>query len=415
MKNIKKISSIKSYDLAIVGAGLAGLSLAVLLGKQGIKIVIIDSAPESVYVAPAPSARTVALMQTSLNILQETGALIPCLPFSAPLETMRIIDDSLPGDETIEAEFDACDIGLKRFSMNIPNNALRTALYNEVKKLKNVDLLCETKLEDYEVAGSHVAVTLDNKNQISCKLLIGADGRESLVRKIAGIGRRKKEYDQTAITCVINHALSHNNTATEFHRSAGPLALVPLPGNQSSIVWVETRNRAQDIMALSKDAFIQTLQDATNDALGAITLDLGPECWPLCTIKSKKLTAQRVALIAESAHVMSPITAQGLNLSLRDVAALAETLIDAFRLGLDPGSKTILDRYESRRKIDIETRVMGVNRMNKFVSTDFFPLQKLRRRGLKIVDRITPLRHFAMQHGLAPQLDQGRLMRGEAL
>ncbi|MCB1784157.1 MAG: FAD-dependent monooxygenase [Alphaproteobacteria bacterium] len=415
MTNTKNNQAPEKADVIISGGGIAGLTLAVLLGRIGAKIALIDPSPLDSITNPKQSGRTVALMQTSLNILKSAGLSTFCESSGSPLEVMRIIDDSIPGGKVIEADFDSNDINLPRFSMNLPNGPLRKAIFEEAKKIKTISLHMPRTLEDYEVNDHGVTATLDNGAQIEASLIVGADGRGSLVRKIAGIGCWKKEYDQSAITCVINHSLSHNNTATEFHRPSGPLALVPLPGNRSSIVWVERRARAEEIIALPKDAFEQKLQDSTKEILGAITLETGPECWPLCTIKARKMTAPRVALIAEAAHVMSPITAQGLNLSLRDVASLAETIADALRLGIDPGSREPLRRYERRRSLDVTSRVLGVNRMNEMVSTDIPPLKTLRRTGLSFVDRILPVRNFAMQHGLAPHLDQGRLMQGKKL
>ncbi len=332
------------------------------------------------------------------------------------MEVMRIIDDSISGQDTITSEFDSFDIGQPYFSMNIPNSVLRARLYEDATALKNITIHEGCSLEDYDVQPStHVQARLSDESTIETPLIIGADGRSSLVRKIAGIKINKKPYGQSAITCVINHSKSHNNTSTEFHRPGGPFALVPMSGNQSSVVWVEPTDKADALLEIPKDAFEQALQEATNDILGAITLETPPQSWPLCAITAKSLSAPRVALIAEAAHVMSPITAQGLNLSLRDVATLAETIMDAMRVGSDHGSDTTLRRYEGRRKFDINTRTFGVNGMNQIVSNDKVPIKDLRRTGLKIVDRFSPLKMFAMQHGLAPSLDQGRILRGEKL
>lgn len=415
MSDTKKNDKAQKTDILIVGGGMAGLTLGVLLGRAGAAVRIVDPAPPAPVKETKPSGRTVALMVSSLNVLRAAGVGAIEEQYGAPLETMRIIDDSIAGGKTIETEFDAAEIGLPHFSMNIPNAPLRAALYEEAQKLETVTLHVPRKLEDFEIQETGIAATLDDGTKIQTPLIVGADGRDSLVRRISGIGARKKEYSQSAVTCIINHSRAHNNTATEFHRPSGPLALVPMPGNQSSVVWVERTARADEIMALPKDAFIRTLQDATNDILGGITLETGPECWPLCTIKAKALTAPRVALIAEAAHVMSPITAQGLNLSLRDVAALAETVIDAMRLGLDHGSAQVLKTYASRRATDISTRVFGVDAMNRFVSTDFSVLKETRRAGLSVVNRLSPLRHIAMTHGLAPALDHGRLVAGKTL
>lgn len=402
-------------DVLIIGGGIAGLALAAILGQAGIRIHIVDPFPPAPLKDTKPSGRTIALMQGSLNIIRASGVWDKISSHATAMETMRIIDDSAPGQKTLEVEFPASDIGLKEFGFNVPNSVLRAALFDKLHTIKNVMLDMPNALETYEVQDGVITASLKDGKTIHARLIVGADGKKSRVREIAGIGADTHDYGQSAVTCVINHSRSHNNTSTEFHRPGGPFALVPLQGNQSSVVWVERSERAEELKRLKKDEFIQTLQDATNNILGGVTLESGPECWPLSSLKAKSLTAPRMALMAEAAHVMSPITAQGLNLSLRDVAALAETIADSLRLGLDIGSKAVLDKYEKRRRIDINTRVFGIDRLNKIVSTDLLPLKDLRRTGLKAVEKIEPLRKLAMQQGLSPHMDEGRLARGEAL
>ncbi len=353
-------------------------------------------------------------MESSINILKGTGVWDALEPLSNPMEMMRIVDDSDIRKDPIEIEFPAQDIGMEQFSYNIPNGHLRAALFEKLQKLKNVTFI-ESTFSDYTLDEGGITVTLENTKSINARLLVGADGRNSPVREFTGIHTQIKKYDQSAITCLINHSRSHNNTSTEFHRTNGPMALVPLPGNQSSVVWVDKTDNAEALIRLKKQEFEQALQDKTSNLLGGITLEHGPECWPLCSIKAKAITAPRVALIAEAAHVMSPITAQGLNLSLRDIAALAESVIDSARLGVDIGAQTVLRTYEKRRHIDIETRVFGVDAMNHIVSTELLGLKRLRRAGLKSLDTISPLKTLAMQIGLAPQIDESRLARGENL
>ena len=396
-------------DILIAGGGIAGLTLAALLGKAGIAVHIIDNFPPEPLKKTKPSARTIALMQSSVNIIKATGVWDQCKSFSAALKTMRITD------EEIDIEFDAFEIGQEEFGFNVPNSILRAALYEQVQSLPCVTTHMPNALAYYTIENNHVKATLKNGETITARLLVGADGRNSSVRKIAGVKCRAVKYKQRAITCVINHSHSHNNISTEFHFPSGPLALVPLPGNQSSIVWVETPQRAEELLSLKESDFIETLQKKTRDFLGGITLEIKPESWPLSSMRAKKLTAPRMALIAEAAHVMSPITAQGLNLSLRDVAALAEIIADTMRLGLDPGSQTTLKTYENRRRIDIKTRVFGVDGMNRIVSNNIPAFQKLRQSGFKTLERITPLRKFAMQTGLAPRIDDSRLAKGEVL
>ena len=402
-------------DILVIGGGIAGLALAALLGRAGIAVQLVEPFPPPALKDNKPSGRTVALMESSLSIIRATGAWDKVAGLSNPMEMMRIIDDSRGNDQKIEIEFPASDIGLKQFGFNVPNAALRAALHETVQIIGGITVHAPGTLESFEVSGHAVTATLKNGDTVMASLIVGADGRNSRVREISGITAKDHDYGQKAITCLINHSRSHNNVSTEFHRPAGPFALVPLPGNQSSVVWVEDAARADQLVALKKDEFIQALQDQTQDILGGVTLETGPECWPLHTIRAKAITAPRTALMAEAAHVMSPITAQGLNLSLRDVAALAETIVDAMRVGLDPGTKTILDKYAHRRRLDMNTRVFGVDGMNRIVSTDAAFIQSLRRGSLKALDAFPPLKNMAMQTGLAPQLDLGRLAKGEAL
>lgn len=403
-------------DILISGAGIAGLTLAKLLADKGLCVHIIEPNKPATEKDTPVTGRTVALMQTSLNVLKAAGTKEFHESIGTKMEVMRLIDDSMRGQQTITSEFDAFDIGLDYFSMNIPNDKLRAYLFEQCDAHENITMHCPVMLEDYKIEnGARVIATLDNGATISANLIVGADGRGSLVRKIAEIKAHRTQYDQSAITCVINHSRSHNNTSTEFHREGGPFALVPMMGNQSSVVWVEKTPRADELMKLPKDAFENTLQAATNNILGGITLETAPQSWPLCAIKADRLTAPRTAIIAEAAHVMSPITAQGLNLSLRDVATLAETIFDTAKIGGDIGAQSTLRQYEKRRSIDIGTRFFGVDRMNRIVGTHRAPIKDIRRIGLKMVDRFSPLKMLAMQHGLAPSLDSGRITRGETL
>lgn len=400
-------------DIIISGGGIAGLTLGILMGQAGLDVHLIDTAAPKAK--PAPSARTVALMENSLNIVRATGIWDDIRATATPLEIMRIADYSAAHAAPTEIEFHAEDIGLAQFGFNIPNDGLRLALYEAAQKTKNLILHIPDALETYETNGASISATLKSGASLTARLIIGADGRNSLVRKISNIEAFEHDYKQSAITCLIAHSRAHNNTATEFHRPGGPLALVPMPGNTSSVVWIEPTERADQIMHLKKQEFLQTLQDQTHDILGGITLESNPECWPLKTLKAKSLCAERAVVTAEAAHVISPITAQGLNLSLRDIAALAETIVDAARAGLDIGSANVLNTYEKRRRMDINTRVFGVDGMNKIVSTNASALKGLRRVGLKTLDSIEPLRKFAMRIGLAPEIDAGRLAKGQKL
>ncbi|MBL4804838.1 MAG: FAD-dependent monooxygenase [Alphaproteobacteria bacterium] len=404
----------KQADIVIIGAGAAGATLAVLLGQVGFDVALVDPHPPESFKKTETTGRTVALIGSSVQILKATGIWDKLEPLSCPLQTMKIMDVSKGGSEPVAVEFDAQDINHDEFGFNIPNAPLRAALFERVKALKNIKFI-EGRFHDYKTDGHSTKVRLDTGDVIQARLLVGADGKNSAVRHFAGIGTRRHDYDQTAITCIINHSRSHQNISTEFHTPAGPTAIVPMPGNQSSIVWVETHEKAEALLHLKKQEFEQALQRQIHDVLGGITLEKGPEGWPLETTKAKDIIAPRLALVAEAAHALPPITAQGLNLSLRDVATLAEILTDKARLGIDIGTQPVLAAYKKRRHLDIDTRVAGVDILNRFVANDIAPIIGARRAGLKTLESVYPLKMLAMRVGLSPRIDESRLARGEAL
>lgn len=400
-------------EALIIGGGIAGQSLAALLGRSGLAVCLVEGMDPAKKPA-APSARTVAVMQTSLNVIRACGIWDALASQCTPLKVMRIIDDSSPNVEPVTLSFSADEIGLGEFGFNIPDALLREALGEHLKTLKNVRVIAPAKLKSYR-ADNGITATLDNGETIEARILIGTDGRNSMTRQLASIEFDEHDYAQVAMTCLLAHTRPHDFTSTEFHRPGGPFTFVPMPGNQCSLVWVENAADAKNFLALKKPEFEKAVQDRSRNMLGKITLTSTPESWPLKLMKSRCLTAPRVAIAAEAAHVLSPIGAQGLNLSLRDVATLAETIIDAARVGEDIGADAVLERYESRRRLDIGTRVAGIDGLNRVVSNDLIFLRGLRRAGLRALDTLPPLRELAMHQGLAPMMDAGRILKGEAL
>ena len=402
-------------DVLIAGGGVAGLTLAVLLAGQGLSIHLVEPRPPAPLKDTSASSRTVALMESSLNVLRAAGAEDLIDRYGTSLKAMRIIDDSMPMRADIDAVFEASEIGRARFGANIPNDLIRAFLFERLLSLPSAQVHAPAAIAQYTAAPHDAEAVLDNGLRLRARVIIAADGKNSTLRSLAGIACDEKIYDQSAITCLIGHSRAHDHTATEFHRPAGPLAFVPMEGKASSVVWIERHERAEALMKLRRDEFIAALQEASQDILGTLTLNSNPHIWPLRSLEARRLTAPRLALMAEAAHAMSPITAQGLNLSLRDVATLAEVLVDAARGGMDIGQDSVLRHYSQRRGLDISTRVMGVDRMNSLVSTDMLLLKRVRRGGLKAVAGIAPLKKFAAHQGLAPDMDAGRLMRGQAL
>lgn len=398
----------ENTDIIISGGGAPGLLLASLLGRIGLRISIIEPYPPGPLNSALPDGRTVALMAGSINILKATPSWDRCARYGSALETLEIIEGPTRG------EFFAGDIGLPSFGTNIPNNILRSAVFEDVKKMPNITLY-SSPLKFIDQDDFTITSILDDGTRLRSRLLVGADGRQSKTRDLANIGIWERDYQQTAITCLIEHSRPHHNTSIEFHRPGGPFTLVPMPGMHSSVVWVEYHADAQNVMRLRRDSFEKALQERTEGRLGNISLKTAPESWPLKALRSSDLTAPRIVLVAEAAHVVHPLGAQGLNLSLRDIAVLAEEVADAARHGLDIGSQTVLRNYTFRRRADILTRSTGTDSLNRMISNNAGILRDLRRAGLSTISGVGRLRRLAMNEGIIPGYDDSRLARGEML
>ncbi len=376
--------------VSIVGAGIPGLTLALILADHDIDVTVIDkhALPDTKNIKL--TARTTALMQGSLEILERAGAWPEFKPQCTPLSTLSIIDDSdypRGADKMIRQDFHSSELELDEFGYNVPLVPMTALLADRARAQNNIAILENTNIDE-----KHDVIT-------QADLVVGADGRNSIVRTWSGIDATRKDYGQSAITCVISHTQPHNNTSTEFHRSGGPCTFVPHGDNTSAIVWVEKTTDADAFLKLSKDAFINALQDRSRDILGQIDLVVDPESWPLMTLKAKRLIAPKMALIAEAAHVLSPIGAQGLNLSLRDVGALADCILNTD----DVGGIEMLKAYARNRRRDMAPRHFGVNMLNNMVANDNAIIRGLRRFGLRAISNAGPIRKILMEQGLAPK------------
>lgn len=396
-------------DIIVCGAGPAGLVLSCLLAKTGLKIALIDAeSPQAV--SPRPSGRTAALFNGSVNIIKACGIWDDLSGICAPLRIMRIVDAS--GKSEARLEFQASEIDEAQFGYNVPNAPLRDALLNRAANLRNLTHLRPAKLSLYQLDGTSVLAETDSGTRINARLIVGTDGRNSAVRRIAGIEAKTRDYGQIAMTCLLDHTKPHEFASTEFHRPGGPFTFVPLPGNRSSLVWVEKAEDARKFLSMKHGEYQQAIQDRSHGLLGSITLASPPESWPLLSLSTDIFTAPRAVLAAEAAHVLSPLGAQGLNLSLRDVAVLAETIVDAARLGEDIGSDLVLGRYTARRRLDIALRTNGIDHYNRIVASDVSSVRNVKKLGIEMFGKIPALKDLAAEQALSPSLGGGRLIAG---
>lgn len=415
MKKQKRSKHDQSCDILVVGGGITGLLAAVSLAEVGFEVACVDAQPPQPEKAPELDGRTTALLQGAVRALSACGVWPLCIEAAEGLWVMRIIDESAGGDDPRTAVFDSRELDEAPFGYNVPNATLRNALIARLEALSNASHLAPAKLERLTFESQHAVAELADGRSISALLVVGADGRNSVCRESAGISARHWDYGQTAMAFSVAHTRSHRGISTEFHRPGGPFVLVPLPGNRSSVVWVERSRAVPGILELDDETFLHAAQQRTAGLLGKLTA-VGPRfSYPVGSQLAEGYVSHRLALIGEAAHALPPIGAQGLNLGVTDVAALTEVLLDARRGGQDIGAEAILRDYESWRRPDVVARVFAVDALNRAVMARFPPLRMLRQLGLSLIDRVGPLKSALMRQGMAPVGRIPRMMRGEAL
>jgi 2-octaprenyl-6-methoxyphenol hydroxylase len=400
-------------EVVVVGAGPAGLAAAVALAALGAEVVI--AAPAHDPARAEADRRTTALLLGSIELLKNLGVWQGCGNDSAPVRGVRIVDDRGGLLRAPEVLFRAEELGLADFGANIANSALNAALFAVASKTSRLSWLPTSAVVRVTPAEACVSLELAEGGTLSAALVVAADGRNSLARAAAGIAVRTWAYGQAAIAAAFSHRRPHSAITTELHRRAGPLTTVPLPGDASSLVWVEQPAESARLAGLDEQEFLCELGERLRGLLGSLD-GIGPRAtYPLSGLAAARMGQNRIALVGESAHVIPPIGAQGLNLGLRDAAALAECVSMARAAGQDIGGSETLAAYHAARASDVRARTLGVDLLNRSLLTDFLPAQALRGIGLHLLANVAPLRRFAMRGGLAPAGPLPRLMRPGAL
>jgi 2-octaprenyl-6-methoxyphenol hydroxylase len=390
------------YDLAVVGAGPAGLACGLAAATLGLDVAVIGPC------SGREDGRTAALFQASAALLENLGVWSEFRRSAEPLVAIRIVDATGALLRVPEVTFEAQEIGLDAFGYNVPNAALTAALEQaSAGRVHRVD----ANVVGTELAADSVRLSTSNGEAVSARLVGAADGRMSPTRAAAGIETAAWSYDQAAIVTTFAHSRPHRGVSTEFHRNSGPLTVVPGLGRTSSLVWVETRDEAQRLAALDDAAFSAALRTFVGSLLGDISKLEPRRLFPLSGHTANAMAKNRVALIGEAAHVIPPIGAQGLNLSLRDAATLATLAAEAVNIGRDPGSIDVLDQYHSMRERDVRPRVIGVDLLNRSLLSDLAPVQLARGFGIYALASFSPLRRLVMREGVAPTNGLPDIMR----
>jgi 2-octaprenyl-6-methoxyphenol hydroxylase len=389
---------------AVIGGGPAGLLAALALAHFGVPVSLVARRPTEI------DNRTTALLAGSVAALEALGVWEACRAHAAPLRVMRIADDTGRPWRAPEVRFEAAEIGLPAFGWNIENRHLVAALWDRVAAVPGLARVDSTA-RSIEIESSGLKVVPADGPPFRTQLVVAADGRHSLCRRVAGIIMAERKAPQTALTYTLSHSRSHHDVSTEFHTEHGPFTVVPLPGLRSSLVCVDAPAEAEEVARLSGAALDAEIERRCHSILGKVQVEPGHGAFALVVGTANRFASKRIALIGEAAHVFPPIGAQGLNLGLRDAVTIAEVAGDAFQGGGDIGAGEVTAEYERRRRPDIASRSIAIDLLNRSLLSDFLPFQGLRGLGLYALGRIGPLRRALMREGIAPSAAVPALMR----
>lgn len=399
-------------DILIVGGGLAGPTLALALARSGFSVTVIDALEEKIRRNAAFDGRSYAVALTSCRLLQGVG-LWPALADDAqPILDIKVSDGRAgEGPSPFFMHFDHRDLGSDPMGHMIEDRHIRRALLDAMEAEPKVTHLSGETVTDHVPDTAGVAVTLANGQTLRGRVLIGADGRQSGTATRTGIKRTGWEYGQTALVCALKHEKPHNGIAHQFFMPAGPLAILPLKGNRSAIVWSETAEQAAAVNAMDDADYLQVLMPRFGSFLGEISLAGKRYTYPLNLSLAHRLIADRTALIADAAHGVHPIAGQGLNAGMRDIAALADVFGDAKRLGEDIGSSAVLKRYEEWRRFDNAALAVATDSFNRLFSNDNALLRMGRDVGMGVINALPGIRRSFMREAAGLNGDLPRLMQ----
>ncbi len=401
-------------DILIVGGGLNGPALALALARGGLKVAVVDARPASARADAGFDGRAYALALASVRVMQALDVW-PALRDSAqPILGIRASQGHAgQGASPLMLGFDAAEIEEGVMGQMVEDRHLYAAFLAAVNEEPRIALHSGATVIDQRAEAAGMQVSLADGRELRARLLVGCDGRDSAVARRAGIKRWGWEYGQTALVCAIEHDLPHAGIAHQFFMPPGPLAILPLPGNRSSIVWSERSDTAAAVNALDDAQYLEVLRPRFGSFLGEISLAGARFAYPLRLTVAEAFVGPRLALVGDAAHGVHPIAGQGLNLGLRDVAALAEVLIEAARRGEDIAAPDVLERYQEWRRFDVVRLALGMDAVNTLFSNGNPLLEAARGLGLGAVNALPALRRHFIREAAGLNASEPRLMQGE--
>ena len=394
------------YDVVVVGAGLVGGTLACALARHGVRTAVIDRLDPRVMVAPAFDGRASAVALTSRHFLDAIGVWRHVEPDAQALDEIRISDNA----SLLFLHYDHAAIGDEPLGYMAENRHLRLALAKEMAALPELAVFSGVSVTGMTQTSNEIVLQTTG-DTVRASLAVSAEGRDSQLRKLAGIKVAGWDYAQVGLVATIAHEHSHQGIAHERFLPAGPFAILPLKGNRASLVWTERSDTAASYLAMDDATFLREIEERVGGFLGRLTLE-GPRfSYPLGLQFAERYTQGRLVLAGDAAHGIHPIAGQGVNLGWRDAAALTEIVVDSMRLGLDVANVDALARYERWRRADNLLMAGMTDALNRLFSNDIAPVRLARDLGLAAVNKMAPLKNVFMRHAMGAVGDVPRLMR----
>ncbi|MEM0991215.1 MAG: UbiH/UbiF/VisC/COQ6 family ubiquinone biosynthesis hydroxylase [Pseudomonadota bacterium] len=402
------------FDVAVLGGGLIGSAMAVSLARHGFQVALVDPAPADVRADPHFDGRAYAVAPGSRNLLDALGIWDQVKAHAQPISHIQVTDRTEGPVANAGMMFTPDEAGREQMGWILEDRYLRPALLAAVASA-GVDHRAPAQAESVARGSARADINLADGSDLAARLVVACDGRRSAIARAAGIGYLAWSYYQTGLVSAVSHALPHDGVAHQSFFPGGPFAVLPLPGDRSALVWSERSARARDIAAMSDDAYMAEISARLQGRLGALELAGKRWAYPLNLALAQQFAVPRLVVAGDAAHGVHPIAGQGLNMGLRDIAALTEVLVDAAGLGLDLGQQTVLAGYQHWRRLDATAMSLGMDGLNRLFSTDVAPIQAIRNLGLKAVSHIPAARRFFAEAASGTGEGAPKLLTGQRL